>query len=149
VAQATGTRRAGGDSAATAWSAVASRIRLVGLTLRTKTSPKTWRWQQHAQWAGPLRRGAVKNVSADPAFLQYLTSLQPKTSISFHARRWRDPAATKPPRSEEARRALALAFWLYDLGRARESKAWFAAELAGQPAMREAWFRLLVLELRR
>lgn len=29
------------------WKAVRRRIRLVGITERTKTSPKTWRWQQH------------------------------------------------------------------------------------------------------
>lgn len=131
------------------WPAVASRIRLVGLTERTKTSPKTWRWQQHVEWAGPLHRGAVKNVSVEPALFQYLADLQPKTSVSFDAWRWRDPAVARPPRSKQALRALALAFWLYDLGRAREGKAYFAGELARQPATREAWFRSLILELKR
>lgn len=30
------------------WEAMKRKIRLIGLTKRTKTSPNTWRWQQHA-----------------------------------------------------------------------------------------------------
>ena len=37
------------------WRAVAGKIPIVGLTLREKSSPKTWRWQQHADWVEQLR----------------------------------------------------------------------------------------------
>lgn len=38
------------------------QLRIAGLTERTKTSPKTWRWQQHAAWVKLLNKSAVKNV---------------------------------------------------------------------------------------
>lgn len=45
------------------WNAVRRRVRLVGITERKKTSPNTWRWQQHAAWLPLLGRASVKNVS--------------------------------------------------------------------------------------
>ncbi len=42
------------------WQAVSRRIRLVGITIRTKTSPNTWRWQQYAEWIALLQKGSVK-----------------------------------------------------------------------------------------
>ena len=38
------------DGLSADWRATARRIRIVGLTWREKTSPNTWRWQQHAEW---------------------------------------------------------------------------------------------------
>jgi hypothetical protein len=32
------------------WNAVQRRLRIVGLISRGKTSPNTWRWQQHQDW---------------------------------------------------------------------------------------------------
>src|SRR5262249_42407928 len=43
--------------------AVRRRLRFVGLTSRKRTSPKTWRWQQHAEWTRGFRPSAIKNVS--------------------------------------------------------------------------------------
>src|SRR5205814_1227638 len=45
------------------WPAVQRKIRIIGLPKREKTSPKTWRWWQHAEWVGLLEAGTIKNVS--------------------------------------------------------------------------------------
>jgi hypothetical protein len=49
----------------------------------------------------------------------------------------------------EAREALALALRLFDLGRTAETRRRFARALRNEPAMKESWFRSLILELKR
>jgi len=131
------------------WRPVAARIRLIGLTWRTKTSPKTERWQQRADWTHLLPRGAIKNVSCAPDFVSYLAAEQPKTTESFTPDAWWDEDVTRPLRSPEALAGLALAVHLFDLGCGKEGRLKFARELAGRPAMKEPWFRSLVLQLKR
>jgi hypothetical protein len=131
------------------WESVARKIRFVGLTAREKTSPNTWRWQQHADWVGTLvPPRSIKNVSIPFDFLIYLTS-GPKTSLSFNSRSWGDDYVLEPLRDDEARSALALALRLFDLGRTRETRLLFAAEAARQQVMSERWFRSLILEVKR
>jgi hypothetical protein len=36
------------------WDVVRRQLRFVGVTIRRKTSPNTWRWQQHASWTTRL-----------------------------------------------------------------------------------------------
>ncbi len=67
---------------------MARKIRLVGLTWREKTSPKTWRWAQHADWAHLLPRRSITSVSAPPEFLTYLAADQPNTTASFAPTDW-------------------------------------------------------------
>jgi hypothetical protein len=131
------------------WRAAARKIRLVGLTWRTHTSPKTRRWQQHSNWVELLRPGSIKNVSLPPSFATYLAAVIPKTSESFPPWRWSDPSVTRPPRTDEAREGLALALHLFELGHARETRRRFAHELATQPTVAESWFRSLALEVKR
>ena len=131
------------------WKAVARKIRIVGLTWREQTSPKTWRWQQHAERVDELRPLSIKNVSMEPPLGTYLAAYLPKTSPPFTPPDWTDEAATEPSRDEDAREALALAVDLFDLGRRRETRQRFAGELARQRAMNESWFRSLILELKR
>ncbi len=130
------------------WNAVRRRLRLVGITERKKTSPKTWRWQQHAEWLPLLGKGAVKNVSIPFDLWNYLGNYQDKVSLSYTPSRWGDPALSSPTRYEQQLKALRLAFKLFELGRARERREQFASLLAGEPAMRHNWFRMLVQELR-
>jgi hypothetical protein len=54
------------DEARVEWRAVARKIRIVGLTWRERTSPKTRRWHQHAEWVERLRPSEIKNVSLPP-----------------------------------------------------------------------------------
>ncbi len=131
------------------WSATARKLRIVGMTCRTKTSPNTWRWAQHAAWVTRLAPGAVKNVSVPLALYGYLGNDQPKLASSFHPERWGDPRVESPEHGEPHLQALRLAASLFDLGREGTRREAFARELARQPAMKERWLRSLVVELRR
>jgi hypothetical protein len=137
------------DTALVDWRAVAGKIRIVGLTWREKTSPNTRRWQQHAEWVERLRPREIKNVSVPPRLGTYLAADVPKTNYSFTPSWWGEEEVTRPVRDHEARQALALAVRLFDLGRLTETRRRFARALASEPAMRESWFRSLILELKR
>lgn len=49
------------------WNAVARRLRVVGITWQTETSPKTQRWWQRAEWTHVLRPSAIKNCRSTPS----------------------------------------------------------------------------------
>jgi hypothetical protein len=136
------------DQVSAEWPAVARKIRIVGLTQFKKTSPKTWRWQQHAEWVRRLRPHKIMNVSVTWPLRDYL-AIAPKTSDSFGAMRWGDEEVARPDRGLEAQEALALAVHLFDVGRKQEWRHALARALTWQPAMKERWFRSLILELKR
>ena len=119
------------------------------MTWREKTSPKTWRWQQHAEWVERLRLDEIKNVSAPLRFATFLAADAPKASSSFHPDRWGRDEAAAPWRNPESRQALAFAVHLFDLGRSSGTRRRFARALADQPAMTESWFRSSILEIKR
>lgn len=104
------------------WNAVKRRIRIVGITERTKTSPNTRRWQQHSDWISMLGKEAVKNVSISPCLWDYLGNYQQKVSLSYTPSRWGDPALATPGYTYGQFRALRLAFDLFELGRTREKR---------------------------
>lgn len=131
------------------WRAVAETIRIVGLTWREKTSPKTRRWQQHADWVEQLRPYEIKNVSVPPRLWSYLAAEAPKTNYSFTPSWWGDQEVTRPMRDHEARLALALAVRLFDLGRTDKTRRRFARALGSEPTLKERWLRSLILELKR
>jgi hypothetical protein len=137
-------RELGGD-----WEAVRRKVRIVGLTPRGKTSPKTWRWQQHADWVSCLERGAIKNVSIPGGFFYYLAGAQTKLTQSFPPWRWADATVTLPQYDAPTLMALRRAVALFDAGRTRAHRTRFARELSRQPAMIHPWFRSLPGELNR
>jgi hypothetical protein len=130
------------------WSAVARKIRIVGLTWRRKTSPNTWRWQQQAEWARLLPRGAIKNVSVKGDVNSYLADNMPKVTASFPPTRWEVASIAEPLRTEAARAGLALARRLYLSGCDADGRRLFASELARTPGFREPWLRSLALEIK-
>ena len=130
------------------WNAVRRRIRLIGITEKRKTSPKTWRWQQHAPWLPLLGRGSVKNVSISLDLWNYLGNYQDKVSLSYTPSRWGHPSLSTPTYSERQLKALRLALYLFELGRERERREQFVSLLVKEPAMKYSWFRTLVQELR-
>jgi len=130
------------------WNAVKRRIRIIGITERRKTSPKTWRWQQHSDWISLLGTRAVKNVSISRALWQYLGDYQQKVSLSYTPSRWGDPSLASPGYSPDQLMALRLAFDLFELGRTKEKRAEFASWLTKESAMKHGWFRNLVMDLR-
>jgi hypothetical protein len=73
---------------------------------------------------------------------------QPKTTKSYIPRRWGDPQVEEPLHDEERLRAIRIAAALFDDGRDKAQRLKFAAELSEQTAMRYAWFRSLVGEVK-
>ncbi|HUS09606.1 MAG TPA: hypothetical protein VMZ30_03995 [Pyrinomonadaceae bacterium] len=130
------------------WNAVKRRIRLIGITEKTKPSPKTWRWQQQASWVPLLESGSVKNVSIPRALWEYLGNYQHKVSRSYTPARWGDPEHCVPSYSESQIKALRLAYELFELGRTKERRERFVSLLVKEPAMKHDWFRMLVQEIR-
>ena len=129
--------------------AVKRRMRVIGITERTKNSPNTWRWYQRAPWVKGFARSALRSISIPYGFWTYLGDSQEKVA------RWNPPfvwgteypltASHEPARLEALRLALAI----HERGREREERERLAAALAARPEMRHAWLRSLVLELRR
>ena len=136
------------DSIGYDWNAVKRRIRLIGITERTKTSPKTWRWQQHSAWVSLLEKRSITNVSVPRALWEYLGNYQYKVSQSYTPSRWGDPEVSAPSYSQPQLRALRLAFELFELGRTKEQRERFVSLLVKETAMKHEWFRTLVLEIR-
>ena len=130
------------------WTAVQRRLRIIGLRVRTKNSPNTWRWQQHQDWLHFIPDTIIRNVSAPAGFLYYLGEYQPKVTASFHPGRWAEEqgAARRPGRDQQA--ALDFAVQLYDLGRTREERQNLARRLARHRKMHQRATRRLVLRLR-
>jgi len=129
------------------WQAVSRRIRIVGITIRTKTSPNTWRWQQHADWVKLLDSRAIKNISVSRDFWSYLGDYQPKVSRSYTPDRWGDPSLAMPGYTADQLKALRLAFDLFELGRTKDKRLECVSHLTEEAAMKNAWFRNLVMEL--
>lgn len=130
------------------WKAVRRRLRIVGITERTKNSPNTWRWQQHAAWVSLLEHRAVKNVSVPHDLWQYMGNHQEKVSRSYTPLDWGDPDLALPSHLGVRLRGLRLAYELFESGRSKERREEFAALLARERAMEHDWLRRLVVELR-
>ena len=130
------------------WNAVKRRMRLIGITEKTKTSPKTWRWQQKASWVSVLQSRSIKNVSIPHALWHYLGNYQYKVSQSYTPSRWGDSELSSPTYSEEQLKALRLAYNLFEFGRTKERRQQFISLLVNEPAMKHQWFRNLVQEIR-
>jgi len=130
------------------WHALQHKLRIVGLTQRTKTSPKTWRWHQHAPWVALLAPGTIKNVSIPAALFHYLGEAQTKVSRSYAPPRWGNPDVALPQYDPQTLQALALAVALFDHGQHPAQRAAWTQVLRQQPAMQQVWCRDLVRELR-
>ncbi|MFI5692590.1 hypothetical protein ACIA58_12170 [Kribbella sp. NPDC051586] len=131
------------------WDVIRRQFRFVGITARTKTSPNTRRWQQHADFAAELPSSAIRNVSLDARLWSYFGDYQRKTTASFRRTRWADPAVVDPPRDEASRIALAEAVRVVAAGRAPKVRRQLARLLTKEPAMSERWLRDLQVSLRR
>ncbi|GGB56627.1 hypothetical protein GCM10011503_01210 [Henriciella pelagia] len=134
---------------ATDWNAVQRRLRIIGLTHRTKNSPNTWRWQQNQDWLGLIPDARIKNVSAPSGFLFLIANADDKVTYSFHAGRWDSDVTGAPEPSADQLRGMAKAAWLYDLGNTREERETLARLIAAHPEMRQPATRALVSALKR
>jgi hypothetical protein len=129
--------------------AVRRRMRFVGITVRTKNSPNTWRWFQRVRWAGDYSRGALRGVSVPGWFWGYLGDRQVKTMPSNAPYFWGRDDLMQPNRDPEAVEALKLAYRLHELARTRDESRRFVAQLVERDEMREPWLRSLVVAMRR
>jgi len=128
--------------------AVRHRMRVVGITAREKNSPNVWRWQQRNEWAASLPRSVLRGVSVPSRLWDYLGNWQKKVARTNPRSRWADDEMQLPPRQVEHAEALRLALQLHELARTREEREIFSSSLAAETAMRHAWFRRLVSEVR-
>ncbi len=130
------------------WDVIRRKLRFVGVTVRHKTSPSTFRWQQHAPWTRLLPARAVVNVSLDWPAWTYLADQQVKLTRSFTPERWL-AAAAGPDHGEPARQALAEAVALVVYGRSAAGRAELARAISGEPGLAQPWLRSLVTSLSR
>jgi hypothetical protein len=133
---------------------VRRKLRFVGVTPRKRTSPNTWRWQQHAGWTDRLPGTAVRNVPLDLAVWSYLGGGQPKLTRTYRPADWVVAPAddtpaddADPDRADRTRRALAEAVALVEHGRSRAGRRRIARAIAGEPALSEPWLRTLAHRL--
>ncbi len=129
--------------------AVRRRLRFVGLTMMKHTSPNTWRWQQHSEWARRFPPSAIKNVSVDHGVFCFIANTQPKVAASNPPPQWAAPLLSRPTHTPEQLDALKLARALFERGLDADERKQFCAQLVDEPAMRQSWCRALVGELRR
>lgn len=122
------------------WDVVRRKIRFIGIVARGRTSPKTHRWQQHADWTAELPAGAVRNVSMDPMLWGYLANRQHKLTESF------GPGFIGPPgrrHDDPTRRALAEAVAVVAHGRRPQTRAHLLRVLAAQKPYPRRWLGVL------
>ena len=128
------------------WDVIRRKLRFVGVTRRQKTSPNTWRWQQHEDWTGQLPSGSVVNVSLDPALWSHFGDVQTKLTRTLRPDRWL-AEADGPGRAEATRQALSEAVALVAFGRSAAGRRQLARAIDGEPALAQAWLRSLVRQL--
>lgn len=128
------------------WDVVRRKVRFIGVTRRQPTSPKTWRWQQHAEWTCRLPAGAVVNASLHRFVWSYFGDHQTKLTRSYRPDRWLNPD-DGPERDERARQALAEAVAVVAYGRSARGRRRLAHAINGEPALAQPWLRSLVRQL--
>jgi len=102
------------------FNAMKKKMRFLGITSRTKNSPNTWRWQQHADWVKAHPQVSVKNVSVSPHLWSYLGDRQDKVEKPNTPQKWGSDSLLLPPRGEKNLRALRLAFDVYSFGKEKQ-----------------------------
>lgn len=130
------------------WPVIRRKVRFVGVTSETGTSPNAYRWQQHAPWTRLLPARSVANVSLDPWTWQYLGDHQVKLTRTFRPEHW-SADVDGPDRDERTRQAIAEAVAVVAYGRSRAGRRALARAVGREPALAEPWLRTLVTALNR
>jgi hypothetical protein len=128
------------------WDVIRRKLRFVGVTIQGKTSPNTFRWQQHADWTRQLPTSSVVNVSLDWPVWSYFGDHQTKLTRSFRPERWL-AEAEEPDRDDKTRQALAEAVALVSYGRSSQGRKALARAMDGEPALAQPWLRSLITQL--
>jgi hypothetical protein len=125
------------------------RLKIVGVLRREKTSPNTWRWNQHAEWITELGGPAVENIAVPRTYWRYVGDDQEKVGV-FHPReRWNSQLSEEESRAPGRLAALGQAVRIYDLASTAEERHRLTAVLSRHQRMREPWVRALVATIRR
>ena len=127
--------------------ALKRKLRFVGITWRTKNSPKTWRWQQQVPWMKEFPQRVARNVSISGRLWDHLGNRQPKVMRSYPSWRWGDQEMRQPPHWERNLEALAQAVALHDEGRKRAQRNALARVMADRTEFRHRWLRSLAHEV--
>jgi hypothetical protein len=133
--------------AGVSWAQMRRKLRLIGLTQRSKTSPKTWRWHQHVAWPTMLPTRSIKNVSVDGVVWNRLAE-SPKATNSFTPYVWFNPPRAEPSRHPYTIQGLREAAYWYESGYSATIRERIAAEMTRTPCVRSPWLRALAHELR-
>jgi hypothetical protein len=128
------------------WRVIRRKLRFVGVTSQTKTSPNTYRWQQQAAWTRQLPARAVTNVSLNPFVWSYFGDTQLKLTRSFRPEH-RLAEVHGPGRDERTRQALAEAAALVTYGRSPRGRQALARAIGREPTLAQPWLRSLVTGL--
>jgi len=136
------------DEESAQWDVIRRKLHFLGITQRERTSPKTWRWQQHADWTEDLPRRAIRNVALDARVWSYFGNSQPKLTASFHRGRWADDDLSSPNHHPKTRQALAEAVAVVEAGRSARTRDMLARHIGREPLMNEPWLRTLASEMR-
>lgn len=135
--------------AGTDWNAVQRRLMIIGLLPEGKTSPKTWRWQQHQDWLTLIPDTIIRNVSVHAGFILDLANRQDKVTPSFTQNRWGETGfAHRHTPNEDQRRALSLALDLFERASTKNERHLLSQNISGHARMKHASVRKLVKILR-
>ncbi|MEW2522080.1 hypothetical protein [Actinacidiphila alni] len=133
------------------WPVIRRKLRYVGVTVRTRTSPNTFRWQQSegsARWVRTLPAGHVVNVSLPWAEWHWYGDRQPKVHGTFPPPRWFAPDAATPWHHEVLPLALTESLALVAAGRTRSLRDGLVRVIAGEPGFSDPHVRTLARQLR-
>ncbi|MEL6256433.1 MAG: hypothetical protein AAFR87_30805 [Bacteroidota bacterium] len=130
------------------WPEVQKKMRIVGITERTKNSPNTWRWQQKVDWIELIGESRVKNVSISIGLWSYLGNHQSKTTSSHAPEKWGKSDTEIPQRSTYNREGLQIARKIFLLGQSKETKGELRQHMVNQNEMKYDWFKAYQMALK-
>ncbi|WP_422861539.1 hypothetical protein [Flagellimonas sp. W118] len=123
------------------WQSIKSKIRIVGVTERTKNSPNTWRWQQQPKSQQVLDGIKVKNVSVGWNFWSELGNNQNKVTPSNSPDKWASEEISRPNINKKHLEGLNFAYKLNILGLNEEVRNRFKTSMQEQIEMEQKWFK--------
>jgi hypothetical protein len=92
------------------------KIRFIGITMRTKNSPNTYRWYQHTAWRDRQLKIEAMSISISPKMWRYMGNTQAKVTPTNRPDSWGSDTLLLPPRDQNNLKALRLAYHIYRLG---------------------------------
>ncbi|WP_146088280.1 hypothetical protein [Actinacidiphila yanglinensis] len=133
------------------WAVIRRKLRYVGVTIRGRSSPHQWRWQQSPEsvrWVRTLPAGHVVNVSMHWRTWSWFGNEQPKLHRSFPPSRWFEPDAARARHHETLPQALAEARAVVAAGRTRETRRDLVRAMAAEPGFADREVRALAAAIR-